>query len=84
MDWAAIAFYHVILKLLNTILITPGNIGIREIAYGIISQQMNLSMGEGMIVSMVMRIIGMVVILTAGVLLGGHALLKQQKSHTTT
>jgi uncharacterized membrane protein YbhN (UPF0104 family) len=84
LDWAAIAFYHVILKLLNTILITPGNIGIREIAYGIISQQMNLSMGEGMNVSMVIRIIGMVVILTAGVLLGGHALLKQQKSHTTT
>ncbi len=84
LDWAAIAFYHVILKLLNTILITPGNIGVREIAYGIISEQMSLSMGEGIIVSMVMRIIGMIVILSAGTVLGGLALLKQQKEHLET
>jgi len=36
----ALALFHVVLRLSTFVIITPGNLGVREIAYGIISEQM--------------------------------------------
>jgi uncharacterized membrane protein YbhN (UPF0104 family) len=80
-DWPAVAFFHVVLKLCNRIMITPGNLGVREIAYGVISQQMQFGMAEGMLISLIMRCIGTIVICVLGLLMGGHSLFGRKSNY---
>lgn len=74
-----LAFFCVVLQFFNQIVITPGNMGVREIAYGIISDQTNIGAAEGIIVSVIIRMAGTVVIIVAGTFLGGLGLLKTSK-----
>ncbi|HEG42738.1 MAG TPA: flippase-like domain-containing protein [Phycisphaerales bacterium] len=75
-----LSLFYVILRLCNSIQITPGNIGIREIAYGILSSYMQIGMAEGILVSVAMRIISLVVISVMGIALGGVAIIKNKES----
>ena len=72
--------FYVIFQLCNRIQVTPGNIGIREIAYGILSSYMQVGMAEGILVSVTMRIIGVTVISVMGFALGGMAIIKNKES----
>lgn len=77
-----LALFYVILKLSTQIIITPGNIGVREIAYGILSEQMGVGMAEGIIVSAVIRILSTCIIIVFGVLFGGIDLLGHRKDYS--
>lgn len=71
-----LTFFYVVLKLCDRLVITPGNLGVREIAYGIISAQMEFGMAQGMMVSIVIRVIGTTVITVMGLICGGLPILK--------
>jgi uncharacterized protein (TIRG00374 family) len=61
--------------------ITPGNIGVQEIAFGFISQQLGIGMAQGILVSIVSRIIGTALIILLGVLFGGMNVIKYRNKY---
>ena len=67
----AVALFAALLKVSMFINITPGNIGVREMIYGLLSEQLHLGMSEGIMVSIMVRVVGHVVLLTIAVGLGG-------------
>ena len=74
----ALSLFYVIMRISNLVIITPGNIGLREIAYGIIGSQIGISMTEGIIISIILRIVNNLVLLVLGTLYGGIGLLKRK------
>jgi len=68
---AQISLFFVLLKLSSILIITPANIGIREIAFGILAASSGLSMSEGIMLSAILRIIGYCVVLPLGLIYGG-------------
>lgn len=77
----ALLVFYVLLRLSLFIIITPGNIGVQEIAYGFISEQMGFGMAQGVLVSVFSRILNTSVILVLGILFGGIDLLRHRKNY---
>ena len=73
-----LALFYVVLRLSTFVTITPDNVGIREIAYGIISEQMQFGMAQGILISIIIRIIGTTVIIILGTTFGGIGLLRHR------
>ena len=82
-DLPSLALFYVILKLSTQIIITPGNLGIREIAYGILSDQMQIGMAQGLVVSVIMRILGTGIIIILGTVFGGSQLLSRRQDYSS-
>ena len=80
----ALALYYIVLRLSNNIIITPGNIGVREIAYGILSEQIHIGMAQGILISLFMRVIGTLILITLGLFFGGSELLLHRERLTNT
>ncbi len=80
----ALALFYVVLRLSTFIIITPGNLGVREIAYGIISDQMQIGMAQGILISIIIRIIGTTVIIILGTIFGGIGLLRNREEYLPT
>jgi uncharacterized membrane protein YbhN (UPF0104 family) len=78
----ALLVFYVLLRLSTFITITPGNIGVQEIAYGFLSQQMGIGMAQGILVSVVARVLSSIVIISMGLLFGGIDALRL-KNNTT-
>ena len=78
----AMALFYVLLKLSTQIIITPGNLGIRELAYGILSEQMHLGMAQGIVISTIIRILGASVTITLGTIFGGIGLLRRRRDYS--
>lgn len=78
----SLALFYVVLKLSAQIIITPGNLGVRELAFGILSDQMNIGMAQGLIVSAIIRILGTSVIIALGTFFGGINLLHHRKDYS--
>lgn len=78
-DLAPLALLYVVLRLSTHIVITPGNVCVREIAYGVISEQVNIGMAQGVMASMIMRIVDTLILIVFGVTLGGFSLLWRRK-----
>jgi uncharacterized membrane protein YbhN (UPF0104 family) len=72
----------VLLRLSTFITITPGNIGVQEIAYGFISQQMGIGMAEGILASVVTRVFSSIIIIALGLLFGGIDTIKVRKKYS--
>lgn len=81
-SFAPLALFMVVLTLSNRIIITPGNIGMREIAFGIASEQMNIGMAEGILVSALIRVVGLIFITCLGMIFGGIDLLRNKADKT--
>ena len=77
---SVLVLFFIVLQFFSQIIITPGNIGIKEILYGIISDQTNIGLSEGILMSVIMRITGTLVIIVMGSVLGGLKLLKENKN----
>lgn len=80
----ALALFYVVLRLSTFIIITPGNLGVREIAYGIVSEQMKFGMAQGILLSIIIRIIGTTIIIILGIIFGGIGLLRNRKEYLPT
>ena len=78
----ALALFYILLKLSTQIIITPGNLGVRELAYGILSEQTHIGMAEGIIISVIIRILGSGVIIVMGTLYGGIDLLRRRGDYS--
>jgi len=72
-----LALFYVVLKLSNQVIITPGNLGVREIVYGVMSEMMQIGMGQGILISVIMRIISTLVVIVLGTLFGGIGLFQK-------
>ena len=62
------------------IVLTPGNIGIQEIAWGLLSEKMGIGMETGILMSGFVRLIGTGVLSILGITLGGVDLIRNRKS----
>jgi uncharacterized membrane protein YbhN (UPF0104 family) len=71
----ALAVFFILLKITSYLIITPGNLGVREIAYAFLAQQMGLKPGEGMVLSVFYRLFGMIIVTLFGIYFGGRDLL---------
>lgn len=80
-DIPALALFFVILRLSTSVTITPGNLGVRELAYGIISANMQFSMAEGILISLVIRVVGSLVTIFFGAVFGGLGLLRGRSDY---
>ncbi len=78
----ALGLFYVLLKISTEILITPGNIGPREIAYGILSELMGIGMAQGIAVSVIIRILGTGAVMILGSCFGGIDLLRHKEAYT--
>lgn len=74
-----LAMFYIVLKLSNHIIITPGNLAVRELAYGFLCEYLQIGMAQGIMMSVIMRLMGTGTIILFGMFLGGAALLRQHK-----
>jgi len=83
---AVLAMFFILLKITSYLIITPGNLGVREIAYAFLGSQLHLDPGRAMALSLLYRIFGMISISIFGVYFGGLQLLQSpnviESSHT--
>lgn len=76
-----LALFYVLFKLSTYVNLTPGNLGIQELAYGLLSQQLGTGMAQGVLISMIIRIMGTCVVIAFGLAFGGLELLRHRKDY---
>lgn len=69
LPFGTLAVFYALYRLTFHVNITPGNIGIRELAYGLLCAQADVGMSKGILVSAELRVLSMVVLLVLGLLL---------------
>jgi uncharacterized membrane protein YbhN (UPF0104 family) len=75
----AIAFY-VLLQLATYLTITPGNLGVQELAFGALAVGVGGAAVEGVVVSGLLRVTGVLALVAAGLPLGGVAAVREARS----
>jgi uncharacterized protein (TIRG00374 family) len=78
----ATVVFLAVLKVADVVVITPGNLGVREIIFGIITEQIGLSMMEGILASAILRILSTVLVLILGLSLGGVGILQRRREYS--
>jgi hypothetical protein len=73
-DMATLAVFYALYRLTFHINITPGNVGVREIAYGLLCAQAHIGMSKGLLISAELRVLSMIVLVTVGVSVAGRQL----------
>jgi len=71
-----LALLYVVLRVSTHVVITPGNLGVRELAFGFVGSQVGIGMADGMLASMTMRIVSTLILLMLGTVFGGLDLLR--------
>lgn len=74
--------FTALFKLSTFIVITPSNIGVQELAYGFLSQQVGIGMAQGIVLSAFIRLVTVSIILILGSALGGIDLLRNREDFT--
>jgi len=69
LPFATLAVFYALYRLTFHITITPGNIGIRELAYGLLCAQADVAVSKGVLISAEVRILAMLVLLLMGFIL---------------
>ncbi len=75
-----VAMFFILLKITSYLIITPGNLGVREIAYAFLGSQLHLDPGRAMALSLLYRIFGMISVSIFGVYFGGLKLLQSPEA----
>ena len=78
----ATVVFLAVLKVADVVVITPGNVGIREIIFGIITQQIGLTMMDGILASTILRILGTILVFILGTSLGGIGILQRRREYS--
>jgi uncharacterized membrane protein YbhN (UPF0104 family) len=73
----ALALFLAIWQLSSLFIITPGNLGVQEIVYGVVCSAVGIGMAEGVVVSGLIRVIQYLVIFPLGLLCGGWGLVRR-------
>jgi uncharacterized membrane protein YbhN (UPF0104 family) len=77
-----LAIFYALLKISSYINITPGNLGIQELAYGFLGTQMGIGMAQCILVAAFVRLTGTIVLVSLALTLGGINLLRHRKDFT--
>ena len=77
LDLFQVAVFATILKLGSFIIITPGNLGITELACGYLGEISSISFGVGILAASILRAVSYLVVITLGPSFGGIPLLKE-------
>ena len=75
MDISGLVLFQVLLKLSSQIVITPGNLGITELAFGALAHGSSRTLEQGLAVSLLLRAVGSVMVIILGLLSGGASFL---------
>ena len=78
-DLVDLALFLALYKLSTLVVITPGNIGVREVAYGLLCESLGIGMARGVLVSAVIRVAHYLIVFAMGFALGGADLLKGRR-----
>ncbi|HTV19389.1 MAG TPA: lysylphosphatidylglycerol synthase domain-containing protein, partial [Polyangiaceae bacterium] len=78
-DVGRLMLFQVLLKLSGMIMITPGNLGLMELAYGALAGASSTGVQHGIAAALLMRTLGTVVLIALGVSFGGAQVLMQQR-----
>jgi uncharacterized protein (TIRG00374 family) len=79
-DLASAALFFTLLMLCNRVIITPGNLGIKELAYGVLAEQLGIGMTQGVLVSLIVRVITLLVTTSLGLACGAWDFLGKPSS----
>jgi uncharacterized membrane protein YbhN (UPF0104 family) len=74
----ALILLQVLLKVSNQLVITPGNLGITELLFGVLALGASCTLEQGLAVSLVLRAVGTVMVVLLGLPLGGSRILVQR------
>ena len=74
-----LVIFNLIHRLASNVVITPGNLGIRELAFGALSASFSMGLASGVIVSGVLRVLSFAILVALGFVLGGRHLLLEKK-----
>lgn len=77
----AMVLFYAVYKISTYLNITPGNLGIRELAYGILSELMHIGMAEGIVASAIFRVLTYIALSILAVPLGGLDLLRHREQY---
>lgn len=72
---STLAVFYALYRLTFHINLTPGNIGIREIAYGLLCSQAHIGMSKGLLIAAELRVLSIVVLVTVGAAVASRQLL---------
>jgi len=75
-----LVLFQVFVRASNLIQITPGNVGINELAYGLLAHASHGSVEQGVSVALLNRTIGTLTTIALGVAFGGGSLLLDQRT----
>jgi hypothetical protein len=76
-----LVLFYTLHKLGASINITPSNIGIRELAYGILCSDMGYGMATGIVASAILRIFNFTILVILGAFMGGISIAKRRKEY---
>ncbi|MBN1757598.1 MAG: flippase-like domain-containing protein [Chitinispirillaceae bacterium] len=76
--WSTMALFYALYKVSIYFNITPGNIGVRELAYGLLSEKLHFGMTEGLLVAAVFRVFVYIALFGFAIPMGGIDLLRRK------
>ena len=68
---STLAVFYALYRLTFHVNITPGNIGVRELAYGVLCAEAHIGMSKGLLISTELRILSILVLLVIGTAVSG-------------
>lgn len=81
---AGLVLFQVFIRFSNLIQVTPGNLGVNELAYGLLAHASDATAEQGVGVALLARAVGLVTVNLLGVLLGGGPMLFGRRAELTT
>jgi hypothetical protein len=80
LDIPSLMLFYAVLKLSSAVIITPGNIGIQEIAFGVLSTQIGSGMAQGILICAISRVLGSSIIIILAVIFSATGLIPKSKN----
>jgi uncharacterized membrane protein YbhN (UPF0104 family) len=71
MGISGLVLFQILLKLSNQLVVTPGNLGITELAFGALAHGSEATLEQGLAASLLLRAVGSVMVVILGMISGG-------------
>jgi uncharacterized protein (TIRG00374 family) len=78
-DWALLGLFVALNRLSTVIPITPGNLGVLEIVFGLVGAQLGIGMAAGITVALTLRVINFVSLATVSAIMLLHARITRER-----
>ncbi len=81
---STLAVFYALYRLTFHVNLTPGNIGVRELAYGLLCAEAHIGMSKGLLISTELRILSILVLLIIGTAVSGKEVASTWRTYRTT